>query len=65
LRALNTPSGVVSHKGTVLIWILPFATAFMLVYGHVEALDINIMAFSFLGEIFARLRACAMKTDKR
>jgi hypothetical protein len=36
----------------------------MLVY--VEALDVNIMAFSFLdGETFARLRAYAMKTDKR
>lgn len=66
LRALNTPSGIVSHEGTVLIWILPFATAFMLVYGHAEALDVDIMAFSFLdGEIFARLRACGVKTDKR
>ena len=65
-RALNTPSGVISHEGTVLIWILSFARTFMLVYGHVEAFDVDIMAFSFLdGEIFARLKACAVKTDKR
>jgi hypothetical protein len=65
LRALNTPSGVVSHEGTVLIWILPFATTFMLVYGHVETSDVNIMAFSFLdGKIFTRLKASAVKTDK-